>query len=53
MLALASAVAGPWLLVSGIIGRWWVRQPNEWVVVAVAAVIVVVTMVDWGIRLSQ
>lgn len=53
MLALASAIAGPWLLVSGIIGRWWVRQPNEWVVVAVAAVIVVVTMVDWGIRLSQ
>ena len=53
MLALTSAIAGPWLLISGLIGRWWVRQPNEWFVVAVAAVIVLVTMVDWGIRLSQ
>ena len=53
MLALASAVAGPYLLVSGLIGRWWIRQPNEWVVVAVAGVIVLVTLVDWGIRLSQ
>ena len=53
MLALASAVSGPWLLVSGLIGRWWIRQPNEWAVVGVATLIVIVTMVDWGIRLSQ
>ena len=53
MLALTSAIAGPWLLASGLLGRWWIWQPNEWVVVAVASLIVLVTMVDWGIRLSQ
>ena len=53
LLALASAFAGPWMLVSGVLGKWWIRRPNEWLVVGIAAVIVVVTMVDGGIRLSR
>ena len=52
MLALASAIAGPWMLVSGALGKWWIARPNEWIVVAVAGFVVIVTMVDWGIRLS-
>ena len=52
LLAVSSTIAGPWMLVSGILGRWWWRQPNEWVVVAVALTIVIVTIVDWSIRLS-
>lgn len=53
LLAAASAVAGPWMLICGILGRWWIRRPNEWVAVAVAGIIVLVTMIDWGIRLSR
>lgn len=52
LLALLSAIAGPWLIVSGLFGRWWIRQPNEWVVVTLAASVVVVTMIDWIYRLS-
>jgi len=52
LLALTSTVAGPWMFVSGVLGRWWLRQPNEWFVVAVAAIVVVVTLIDWGYRLA-
>ncbi len=52
LLALFSAISGPWMLVSGALGRWWIRQPNEWVVVAMASAVVVVTMIDWAYRLS-
>jgi hypothetical protein len=52
LLAALAAVGGPWLLVSGIAGKWFWRRPNEWVAVGVAVAVVVVTMVDWGYRLS-
>jgi hypothetical protein len=29
--------AGPWMLVSGIRGRWWIGQPAAWIVVALAS----------------
>lgn len=52
LLALIAVVSGPWLLVSGILGYWFFGHPNEWVVVAIAAAVVIVTLVDWAIRLS-
>jgi hypothetical protein len=53
LLAALASVCGPWLLISGVAGRWFVRQPNEWVAVGIAVAVVVVTMVDWGLRLSM
>jgi hypothetical protein len=52
LLAALAAVCGPWLVISGIAGRWFWRRPNEWVAVGVAVAVVVVTMADWGYRLS-
>lgn len=53
LLAALAALSGPWLIVSGIAGRWFWRRPNEWVAVGMAVAVVVVTMVDWGYRLSS
>lgn len=52
LLALIAVVAGPWMVLSAMRGRWFVRGPNEWVAVALAVIVVVVTLVDWGYRLS-
>ncbi len=52
LLAALSAIVGPWLVISGVAGRWLWRRPNEWVAVGVAVAVVVVTMADWGYRLS-
>jgi hypothetical protein len=52
LLAAVAAVCGPWLLVSGLVGKWFWRRPNEWVAVGIAVAVVVVTMADWGYRLS-
>ena len=52
LLAMSATLAGPWMLVSGLLGRWWLWHPNEWIIVAVAVVIVIVTLCDWGYRLS-
>lgn len=51
LLAALAAMCGPWLLVSGLAGRWFWRRPNEWVAVGVAVSVVVVTLADWGYRL--
>ncbi len=53
LLALLTTLAAPWLLVSGVIGRWWIRGPNEWHAVIIASAIVVVTLTDWGIRICM
>jgi hypothetical protein len=52
LLALLAAVCGPWLVVSGVQGKWLVAPPHELMTLAVGLVIVVVTVVDWTIRLS-
>lgn len=52
LLAALAAASGPWLLISGVVGRWFWRRPNEWVAVGIAVAVVVVTMADWGYRLS-
>jgi hypothetical protein len=52
LLALVASIAGPWLLASGVLGNWFLGRPNEWLVVAIAAAVVVLTLIDWTIRLS-
>jgi len=52
MLALAAAVCGPWLLGSGLRGRWLVSPPREMLTLAVGLTIVVVTLTQWVLRIS-
>jgi len=52
LLGIASVVCGPWLLVSGLLGRWIVRPPSEWVTLAAGLAIIGVTLIDWAIRLT-
>ena len=51
MLALAATALGPWLLVSGLRGRYeWFRL-NEYVLIAAAVTTAVVVVVQWGWRM--
>lgn len=51
MLGITAAIMGPWLLVSGLIGRWWLGTPNEWIAVGVALMIFATTMINWFISI--
>ena len=49
----ALAVVGvPWLVVSAARGRWLGWAPNGTTVGWVASAILLVTLIDWGIRLA-
>ena len=50
LLAVLTVLIGPWLLVSGVCGRWYWQPPNEWFAVGVCFVVVSVTVLDWAIR---
>jgi hypothetical protein len=52
LLALLAVVCGPWLITSGVRGRWLVAPPHEIGTLAVGLLIVAVTVIDWTIRLS-
>jgi hypothetical protein len=52
LLALLAAVCGPWLVASGVRGRWLIAPPHELGTLAVGLAIVAVTVIDWTIRLS-
>ena len=52
LLAVAAAACGPWLVASGVRGRWLIMRPVEGIVVAVGLTIIVVTLVQWTLRLS-
>lgn len=52
LLAVAALLCGPWLLVSGLQGRWVVTPPHEGVTLAAGLVIVAVTLIDWTLRIS-
>jgi hypothetical protein len=52
MLALAALAGGPWLLASGLAGRWVWGLPRENIVLGIGLAIVAVTLVDWCLRLS-
>jgi hypothetical protein len=51
LLALVALCCGPWLVVSGLRGRWTLVQPHEKVVLTVGVSIIVVTLTDWTLRL--
>lgn len=51
LLAWAAAVTGPWTLMSGLLGHWFLGVPNEKIALAVVATIVLVTLIDWSLRL--
>jgi hypothetical protein len=52
LLAVAAAVGAPWLLASAVRGRWLGWRPSGNLVAIVAAAIVVITLIDWGLRLA-
>jgi hypothetical protein len=53
LLGICALIVGPWSLGSGVLGRWLVQPPHPFVVAAIAAVVWVVTLIDWGVRLSM
>jgi hypothetical protein len=52
LLAVVAAVCGPWLTISAARGRWLARPPAEWLMVAVGAAIIGITILHWTVRLS-
>ena len=50
LLGLAAIVLAPWLLASAMRGRWLGHAPSDRVVLGVALALVLVTVIDWGIR---
>lgn len=52
LFALAALTAGPWLLLSGLAGRWKVWRPDERVLVGIGLTMIAVTIVDWILRLK-
>src|SRR5438105_1310745 len=44
LLALAAAMCGPWLVASGVRGRWLIGRPAEEIVVVTGITIIVVTL---------
>jgi hypothetical protein len=51
LLALVAVVCGPWMLASGLVGRWLFGPPPEGPTLAVGVAIVVTTLIDWSLRL--
>jgi len=51
LLAIAAALAGPWSIMSGLRGRWLGGVPNEWTFAGISIGVMVITLVDWGVRL--
>jgi hypothetical protein len=50
LLAVVAIVCGPWMLISGLWGRWIVRPPGEMVAVTIGVVLVLATLIDWAVR---
>ena len=52
LLALMAMAVGPWFVGSAIGGRWLISPPRDGVVIGVGLTIVIVTLVDWTMRLA-
>ncbi len=52
LLGMLAMVSVPWLVVSAARGRWLGWAPNGTTVGWVASAILLVTLIDWGIRLA-
>lgn len=53
LLAVIAAAVGPWLIGSGWRGRWIFGPPHETATLCVALAVVLVTLIDWIIRLQR
>jgi hypothetical protein len=51
LLAILDTIAGPWLVISAIRGRWLCWKPNGAAVACVSTVILTITLVQWAFRL--
>ena len=51
LLGVLAIVAAPWLLGSAIRGRWLGVAPSERAAAWISAIVMLVTMIDWAIRL--
>jgi hypothetical protein len=51
ILALAAVVAAPWMLISAVHGRWLHGRPSETVLIVGGLGLIVVTLIDWAVRL--
>lgn len=52
LFALAALASGPWLLFSGLSGRWRMWCPNERVLLILGLSMIAVTLIDWCLRLK-
>jgi hypothetical protein len=52
LLAVVAAVCGPWMLASGVCGRWLWGPPREGPTLAVGLAIIATTLIDWSVRLT-
>ena len=51
LLGVLDLLAVPWLLLSAARGRWLVWVPNSTAAAWTATLIMIVTLIDWGVRL--
>lgn len=47
LLGIAAIICSPWFLVSGILGRWWIRPPDMVAGFYILLGITIVTVVQW------
>jgi hypothetical protein len=52
LLAIAAAITGPWLVASGVRGRWFGQPPHEYVIVGICVTVSLVIFIDWVLRLT-
>jgi hypothetical protein len=50
ILALAAAVAVPWLLISAVRGRWFAVDPPDWSILLLCVLVLAITMIHWLFR---
>jgi hypothetical protein len=53
LLGVAAMVGAPWLIVSATCGRWVGWVPRRSIVAWMGAVIVLLTLIQWGLRLAS
>lgn len=51
LLAMLAATVGPWILISGLAGRWLGGPPRESITIVAGLAVVVTTLIDWSVRL--
>jgi hypothetical protein len=52
ILAAAAMVGVVWTLAAAVRGRWWLWRPSDGVLLFGAITVVVLALVDWGVRLA-